>query len=512
MGTHPLLAEEGTPHAGAAEKTMEWEEDRSDDTLPVPQSFFHPRLETLDSFPKNFFTDSTFSGGGGDYSSTNYYVNDATGDQSTGLLNPKLEETLLNPMFEETLLDTDFEETLLNTKFDETLLNSEYDETLFLSSDEIFSQIAICSDYLDAAESKDTPHCPVKSENAAVEVKSEAATELNHYDIKLEKVECDIAKLKQEVDYNDDEDSLWSDFFSEDDPSEISKEYDELLQSLLTTPVDDFDLTLNVFNNVEEEEEGDKEKEGEAGSRTDGSEAKYCIDHILADHCYTLPWEESSVLLTPPNSSSDDSDHESDISSQSSVEEPCQTSLKSESSKFMQKTVKLKHKKDLKFVFSLKVKDSELGGVTAAPPGRSLLKKNQPNAASRQIVHQVFNKRAYRKRQKLNETAMAVQSLLNADQHGTQADKLMKMQTDRELHNSMERQRRIELKNEFDKLKSLIPDIAHSDKVSKLNVLNYSAEYVKKLERADLRLKLKKSIMKEKREKLLANLKQLSSC
>ena len=107
---------------------------------------------------------------------------------------------------------------------------------------------------------------------------------------------------------------------------------------------------------------------------------------------------------------------------------------------------------------------------------------------------------------------MAVQSLLNADQTGIQADKLMKMQTDRELHNSMERQRRIELKNEFDKLKSLIPDIAHSDKVSKLNVLNYSAEYVKKLERADLRLKLKKSIMKEKREKLLANVKLLSSC
>ena len=35
------------------------------------------------------------------------------------------------------------------------VLSDKYDETLFLSSDEIFSQIEICSDYLDAAENKD---------------------------------------------------------------------------------------------------------------------------------------------------------------------------------------------------------------------------------------------------------------------------------------------------------------------------------------------------------------------
>ena len=99
----------------------------------------------------------------------------------------------------------------------------------------------------------------------------------------------------------------------------------------------------------------------------------------------------------------------------------------------------------------------------------------------------------------------------NNENKNIQTDKYLKMQTDREQHNSMERQRRIELKNEFDKLKSLIPDIAHSDKVSKLNVLNYSAEYVKKLERADLKLKLRKSQLKEKRQKLLDDLRKLGS-
>ena len=83
------------------------------------------------------------------------------------------------------------------------------------------------------------------------------------------------------------------------------------------------------------------------------------------------------------------------------------------------------------------------------------------------------------------------------------------MQNEREQHNQMERLRRIELKNEFDKLKSLIPEIARSEKVSKLNVLNYSAEYVKKLERLDQRLKLRKIEMIEKQQKLAEQLKRL---
>ena len=320
-----------------------------------------------------------------------------------------------------------------------------------------------------------------------------------------------------QVDVFSDDDSLLSDFFSEDDPNEISKEYADFFQHLLTTPVDDFDLALNVFNNVD--------PDGGSGQDDEKGEDKYCIDYIRADHSYSLPWEESSsVLLTPPNSSSDDSEPESDASSHISEDSP--KTVKSETSKFIQKTVKLKHKKDLKFVFSIKVKDRSQPPVNLSP-GRSLLKANQPRAFSSKdtmqrskeslirtkenLIRNVLEKRAYKKRHKLNETAMAVQSLLNAENKNIQTDKYLKMQTDREQHNSMERQRRIELKNEFDKLKSLIPDIAHSDKVSKLNVLNYSAEYVKKLERADLKLKLRKSQLKEKRQKLLDDLRKLGS-
>ena len=91
----------------------------------------------------------------------------------------------------------------------------------------------------------------------------------------IDKVELDIAKLKQEVDSTSDEDSLWSDFFSEDDVSEISPEYELLLKSLLSTPVDDIDLSLNVFNNVDEESE-------EKDDRINGFDRSVLVGHIMS--------------------------------------------------------------------------------------------------------------------------------------------------------------------------------------------------------------------------------------
>jgi len=393
---------------------------------------------------------------------------------------------------------------------EDTLL-SEGPLTSVLSSEEIFSQIEICSDLLE-----DNVGQPSGCDNNVIGdvkpvidplgVKQESPEEI---DLNLEKVECDIAKLKQEVDFTSDDDSMWSDFFSEDDPSEISKEYDDLLKYLLTQPVDDFDLTLNVFNNVEEEENRVEADQASLSAQEEATRLN-CLEHIMADHSYTLPYEESSVMLTPPNSS-DDSEPESDQSSQSS---PRKISLKSDPSKCMYKTVKLKHKKDLKFVFSIKVKEKSASQGSNPSAGRSLLKKNhiQSFNSSKQLVREVLQKRAYRKRQKLNEAALAVQSLLNhEDRDSFQADRLLKMQTEREIHNSMERQRRIELKNELDKLKSLIPEIAESEKVSKLNVLNYSADYVKRLEKTDHKLKMKINYLREKRQKLTDQLNRLKS-
>jgi len=539
---------------------MEWEEVNfgrgSDDPLQIsaPESFFDPSLEALDSFPKNLLTDITPFCYNSEFSTVDQIDSSDSKD---------------NADFRD-LIDSTFEERFL----------SDGSISSVLSSDEIFSQIEICSELL--AEKKGTEgdnklsiktdlsdiNCSnfsnvvnskcSQNEQSKLSVNSlvEADQSSMLLDKNLEQVEFDIAELKKEVDFTcDDDDSMWSDFFSEDDPSEISKEYDDLLKSLLTTPVDDFDLTLNVFNNVDQaEEDAEKVQEGQSSNDVvkdvEAARRKTCIEHILADHCYTLPWEEaaaaaakaassaaSSALLTPPNSS-DDSEPESEVSSHS-----CSSLRKhlsaSNSSKFIHKTVKLKHKKDLKFVFSIKVKDkiaqSQIGTVANTvcqstsigrklQPGRSLLKKNHSrpsaggvlavDAMSSSLVREVLQKRAYRKKHKLNEAALAVQSLLGQDGGGRLTagadDRLNKMRAEREMHNSMERQRRIELKKEYDKLKSLIPDIAHNDKVSKLNVLNFSAEYVLRLEKTDLKLKQKKNNLKTKRQKLMDELSRLN--
>lgn len=47
----------------------------------------------------------------------------------------------------------------------------------------------------------------------------------------------------------------------------------------------------------------------------------------------------------------------------------------------------------------------------------------------------------------------------------------------RHMHNSMERERRISLKNSFDSLKSCIPEIENCEKVSKVSILKHARKY-----------------------------------
>jgi hypothetical protein len=51
----------------------------------------------------------------------------------------------------------------------------------------------------------------------------------------------------------------------------------------------------------------------------------------------------------------------------------------------------------------------------------------------------------------------------------------------RDLHNSMERQRRVDLRNNFDQLKDVVPDLVDVEKASKLTILNKAADYCRML-------------------------------
>ena len=62
----------------------------------------------------------------------------------------------------------------------------------------------------------------------------------------------------------------------------------------------------------------------------------------------------------------------------------------------------------------------------------------------------------------------------------------------RDLHNSMERQRRIDLKRAFDCLKICVPELADSDKASKLMILDKAANFCQILKNKESSLNAEK--------------------
>lgn len=79
------------------------------------------------------------------------------------------------------------------------------------------------------------------------------------------------------------------------------------------------------------------------------------------------------------------------------------------------------------------------------------------------------------------------------------------------MHNSMERERRISLKISFDTLKSSIPEIANSQKVSKVSILKHAKKYSTELQN-DIKnddAELENLIEKHKKLHKLAKLKNI---
>ena len=68
----------------------------------------------------------------------------------------------------------------------------------------------------------------------------------------------------------------------------------------------------------------------------------------------------------------------------------------------------------------------------------------------------------------------------------------------RDLHNSMERQRRVDLKRAFDGLKICVPELAESDKVSKLMILDKAADFCQMLKLKELNLSSEKDRERKK--------------
>jgi len=440
-------------------------------------------------------------------------------------------------------------------------------------------------------------------------LKSDAAgisCDLDQFDFNLsqdyEKLENDIQKLTNEVNLNNDSGSsedFWSEIFSEADPSN-STEYDDLLDSILSSAenldpeyfnsltnnefdIDSVDPTCLKKAAVESEKEKTpstddvkeeikteikeecEEQEENATPRFDET------SHFYTDHDYTIP-RSSSLFLTPPHSSEDDSDEECDElpytvkyhkkSLLKSMKEKKYTNIhkhlvKNTPVKGKSQIIKFHHKKDLKFVINLPVK-SEFKKSNA----RSILKNKilqnksrefkdrsasklsqnqtkhlirgsrdqlEKQKSAKELVREILEKRSLA--QDIQDKREFVKTMKKRLREETQKDessgpkakyrciqdirskpddkKYRKFEEERELHNSMERQRRIELKDAYDHLKGIIPNISNADKVSKLMILNTATDYCRSMEAKIGRLELIEQRESDKKRLLLEQLNML---
>lgn len=79
----------------------------------------------------------------------------------------------------------------------------------------------------------------------------------------------------------------------------------------------------------------------------------------------------------------------------------------------------------------------------------------------------------------------------------------------RSLHNNMERQRRIDLRNAFDNLRVLVPEVEENEKAAKVVILREAASYCHKLTVKQVSLNKKADELRRTQEQLRARVSQL---
>jgi hypothetical protein len=296
---------------------MDWDdtsrdllEDFPEDPFTCPESFFDASLDTVDMFDKDLF----FSRPASSSNNTAIFPQHHMGAVESLDLERFL-QTATGGGGESILSDTPEEDTAGSSSVAD-ISAIDFHTSLDMSLSGLCSELDRRGEVHSVVNSSEPPPAVIKAEPET--------EQKNSINLSLQAVEFDIAKLKQEVDFSyDDDNSMWSDFFSEDDPSEISREYDDLLQSLLSIPANDIDLSLNVFNNVDAHEleaaqaAGCDQSGAAAVVKRDAEEEQQSIlNSIQADHCYTLAHPDPSYFLTPPPSS-DESDRDEEFSRES---------------------------------------------------------------------------------------------------------------------------------------------------------------------------------------------------
>ena len=253
---------------------------------------------------------------------------------------------------------------------------------------------------------------------------------------------------------------------------------DDLLTSILsnediidTEYFENFDIDLVDPACIEEDEKGKLEKE--AASEDSGGDF---WPPWVRDHDYTSTPHMSSLYLTPPHSPGKHSEVKASLK--------LVKKNKFKTLNHKNKTVKFSPTKDYKFVINLPVQKE----ITVNPrsilkrtyqddrgnDGQQLLSPPKLGFAMEVLDHQSLLKTGI----PIEENRESVKS----KKKRSSSKSCRKIDSDRELHNSMERKRRIQMNEEYESLKSVIPTIAHLDKISKLQILINAKDYCHGLE------------------------------
>ena len=237
------------------------------------------------------------------------------------------------------------------------------------------------------------------------------------------------------------------------------------------------------------------------------------------DHCYNISSTQldndkfinSSGPLTPPMSSDDEDSQSSptnfkyDSQSASQTTNKHQTFIRTKSANKSQSLLKKSVTKQNEAKFSIKV------NLKADNKSRSLLKQKSQKVKIIKAPFKADGSQQIKSRHSDSPRMKSSQSAMRK-----RKERSLKMQEGeaRQIHNQMERQRRNELKVSFDKLKTVLPELAASDKASKQQILDKAVDTVQMIKSTELSLMTRRNslnksnaLLKDKLRKLKEELK-----
>ena len=299
--------------------------------------------------------------------------------------------------------------------------------------------------------------------------------------------------------------------------------YDSLLNSFDTPSCTDNDTNSDRSSDMDTDEDTENSSDDKQTIYTNikdienRNESSYQSSVRLfasMDHCYNISStqldndkfinNQENGPLTPPMSSDDE-----DSSSQQTNFKYNRTSQKVSNNKCtyirtkasnvnksqsLLKKSYTKQSSEAKFSFKLNLKD--------AKNSRSLLKQRIQKV---KIIKAPFKA----DKQKLKEDGAKAKSVQSAIRKRKERSLKMQEGEAREIHNQMERQRRNELKLSFDKLKTVLPELATSDKASKQQILDNAVDTVKMMKSTEATLQSRVNSLSKNNSALKEKLRQL---